>query len=311
MPTIQVTSGDLITAALLNEILQRLATVEGKTGEGTTGQVTVPVVVGRTLQQAKAILTTPANQVALGGVLDTNGKLVDVNSPTNAVSIVIVQMPPANIKVAPATAVNLVVAAATTGQVKPKPAVTSVNLDPIPVNEILTIFGTNFEGTPTSNTVNIGGSDVTPQLSSNATKLLVQVPAFSGSPQSGGSNKPNVNLTVTTSGGTSDAFKITVAPPNPTKPTITDITPPTGVVKQPITINGTNFSATKADNTVTFDGISGTVLTATTTRLTVEVPTGIPGLPQNPNFSRPDVHVVVKVKNVQGDAQQDHAFDGA
>lgn len=55
---------------------------------------------------------------------------------------------------------------------------------------------------------------------------------------------------------------------------IIDFTPDTGPVGSSVTIHGIGFSATPSSNTVTFNGVSATVVTATTIKLTVTVPTG-------------------------------------
>jgi len=57
-------------------------------------------------------------------------------------------------------------------------------------------------------------------------------------------------------------------------PTITSFTPTNGTVGTTVTITGTNFSATAANNTVAFNGTAANVTAATTTQLTVTVPTG-------------------------------------
>nr|WP_246052629.1 IPT/TIG domain-containing protein [Leptospira semungkisensis] len=63
-------------------------------------------------------------------------------------------------------------------------------------------------------------------------------------------------------------------------PVITSIDPPSGappIGTSPgtsITINGRLFSATASNNTITFNGVSGTVLTATSTEITTVVPSG-------------------------------------
>ncbi len=62
--------------------------------------------------------------------------------------------------------------------------------------------------------------------------------------------------------------------PPASAPTITGFTPKTGPVGTEVTITGTNFSTTKTDNTVKFNGTAATVNTATATQLKVAVPTG-------------------------------------
>ena len=57
-------------------------------------------------------------------------------------------------------------------------------------------------------------------------------------------------------------------------PTITSFTPASGPVGTSVTITGTNFSATPANNIVYFGATRATVSAATATQLTVTVPTG-------------------------------------
>jgi YD repeat-containing protein len=55
---------------------------------------------------------------------------------------------------------------------------------------------------------------------------------------------------------------------------IIEFTPNSGPVGTLVTIYGTGFSATPNQNTLTFNGSSATVLSATATRLTATVPAG-------------------------------------
>ena len=59
-----------------------------------------------------------------------------------------------------------------------------------------------------------------------------------------------------------------------TFPTITSISPTSGNVGTSVTITGTNFDPTPANNTVFFDPIEATVTAASATSLTVTVPSG-------------------------------------
>jgi len=61
-------------------------------------------------------------------------------------------------------------------------------------------------------------------------------------------------------------------PANSTLPTITSLSTTTGGYYTGVTITGTNFSATAANNQVLFNGVAATVITATATQLTVSVP---------------------------------------
>src|SRR5471030_1472542 len=57
-------------------------------------------------------------------------------------------------------------------------------------------------------------------------------------------------------------------------PTITSFTPASGPVGTSVTITGTNFNATAANNIVFFGATMATVTAASTTSLTVTVPAG-------------------------------------
>ena len=57
-------------------------------------------------------------------------------------------------------------------------------------------------------------------------------------------------------------------------PTITNFTPPSGPVGTTVTITGTNFNTTPANNTVKFNGTTAVVTGSTATSITTTVPTG-------------------------------------
>ncbi|NVN16959.1 hypothetical protein GUA46_01290 [Muricauda sp. HICW] len=57
-------------------------------------------------------------------------------------------------------------------------------------------------------------------------------------------------------------------------PTITSFTPLSGTVGTLVTINGTNFDATKSNNTVKFGNVVASLSTASATKLVAEVPEG-------------------------------------
>lgn|GEM_PF-3387660 len=57
-------------------------------------------------------------------------------------------------------------------------------------------------------------------------------------------------------------------------PTLTSFTPTSGPINSTVTITGTNFSSSATSNVVKFNGTVATVTTATSTQLTVTVPTG-------------------------------------
>ena len=64
------------------------------------------------------------------------------------------------------------------------------------------------------------------------------------------------------------------SPPPPPPPTITNFTPKSGSVGTTVTITGTNFNTTAANNIVFFGATKATVTAATATSMTVTVPAG-------------------------------------
>lgn len=59
-----------------------------------------------------------------------------------------------------------------------------------------------------------------------------------------------------------------------TQVNVIEVTPDAGPIGQSVTIHGTGFSATAVQNTVSFNGTSATVSSASTTKLVVTVPSG-------------------------------------
>jgi hypothetical protein len=62
--------------------------------------------------------------------------------------------------------------------------------------------------------------------------------------------------------------------PEDPAPTITNVSPDVGMVGTEVTITGTNFSSVLSENTVEFNGVDGTLKSASRTRLVVDVPQG-------------------------------------
>lgn len=86
------------------------------------------------------------------------------------------------------------------------------------------------------------------------TILIMDACSKSSSPSSGGTPPP--------------------PPPASTTPTISSASPGSGAFNTVVTITGTNFSATAANDIVSFNGVAATVNSATATQLTVVVPKG-------------------------------------
>lgn len=80
-------------------------------------------------------------------------------------------------------------------------------------------------------------------------------------------------LVLILSGCGSDGGSIVDPPGNPA-PEISAIAPERGKAGTQVTITGTNFAATPAENTVTFNGVAATVMSASATSLVAVVPNG-------------------------------------
>jgi hypothetical protein len=135
------------------------------------------------------------------------------------------------------------------------------------------IQGTGFAPTVGGNTVTFGTTTATLTSASN-TELRGTVPTLAAGPYP---------VRVTTNGVTTDVGTFTVI----LIPTLTNITPNRGPGDTPFAITGAGFSATAAQNTITFtDNQTGatanaTVTSATTTRLEGRVPVQLVAGPHN------------------------------
>ena len=91
-------------------------------------------------------------------------------------------------------------------------------------------------------------------------------------PQFGGNN---YGLGIYTNAANSPSVNVPLnANTSSTTPTIANISPSTGAVGSSVVISGSNFDATLTNNIVTFNGVKATVTAATSTSLTVTVPSG-------------------------------------
>jgi hypothetical protein len=140
------------------------------------------------------------------------------------------------------------------------PAISSFNPTSGTVGTIVTIDGSNFSTNISDNIVRFGTVQAA-VISATATQLTVIVPA-------GATTQP---IYVTADGltaNTSTSFIVIYAP------VITSFNPNSGTAGSTVTINGANFSANSADNIVRFGEVQANVTAATTTQLTVTVPSG-------------------------------------
>jgi len=143
---------------------------------------------------------------------------------------------------------------------KPQPTIASFTPASGHIGATVTITGANFKDGATSNLVKFNGVDAV-ITSASITEIVATVP----------SGATTGKITVIAGGitGTSTSDFTVLAPQ-----TITSFAPSSGMIGATVTISGTDFSTTTTDNVVKFNGVTATVTTATSTALTVTVPTG-------------------------------------
>ena len=123
------------------------------------------------------------------------------------------------------------------------------------------INGTNFSTTPANNIVKFNGTAAV-VTSATASQIVTVVPT--------GATTGPITVTVGSKTATS-ATNFTVSE---TVPTIASFSPPHGLSGALVTINGTGFSTTPANNIVKFNGTAAVVTSATVSQIVVIVPTG-------------------------------------
>ncbi|MBC6426968.1 MAG: IPT/TIG domain-containing protein [Ekhidna sp.] len=156
-----------------------------------------------------------------------------------------------------------------TATARPAPTITAFAPRSGLVGSSVTITGTNFSTTASENTVTFHDGIQADVTGATTTKLTVMVP--------NGAEKGKIRVEVNDKSAASRSdFTVTSPPVGPAPaPTITAFTPTYGMAGSAVTIKGANFSTTASENTVTFhNGVSALVTNATTTELTVTVPTG-------------------------------------
>jgi hypothetical protein len=275
-----VRPGDLITAAQWNALV---AAIEGLSGQPTAGPIVVPNLFSLSVGNAVAILTLPATQLAVGTVLDTLGNVVSPTANDSRSLIVLNQMPAAGSNVFIGSAVSLVVSPKP-GSAPPPPKTPVIQaFKPTQVNigTQLEIDGTNLG--PGITSVTFAGVSAAPPTfpPSTSSQLFVVVPqGIAGAPTSPPQTE-SVAVVVTTPNGQSQPVSVTILPPLATPlPTITSFSPANGIVGTPTTITGSGFDpSAAANNVVSFGGVKQAASSVpSATQLTVQIPSGIPGV---------------------------------
>jgi photosystem II stability/assembly factor-like uncharacterized protein len=127
--------------------------------------------------------------------------------------------------------------------------------------DLVYIIGTNFSAKMPENVVKFSG--VIAKLKSATTTTIV---AYAP----GGAKTGAISVKVGKAADVSGPVFTYITPPA----TITSLSTAKGKIGESITITGTNFSTTKINNIVKFNGTAAVVGTATATKLTVTVPKG-------------------------------------
>ncbi|BAU52003.1 IPT/TIG domain-containing protein [Mucilaginibacter gotjawali] len=139
------------------------------------------------------------------------------------------------------------------------PGVTSISPASGVAGVSVTLTGTNFDAVAANNVVKFHGVAAT-VTAATTTSLVVTAPA-AGSTGA---------VTVTTTGGTATGPVFTYL----LAPVIAGISPATAAAGAAVTITGTNFDATAANDVVKFNGTVATVTSATATQIIATVPAG-------------------------------------
>ena len=135
------------------------------------------------------------------------------------------------------------------------PVVSAINPTSATTGTTVIIAGSNFTGVTN---VSFGGVSATSYNVINSSAITAVV----GNGASG-----SVSVTNTSGTGTIAGFTY-IAPP----PTISSFSPTSGTIGTTVTITGTSFSTTPANNIVFFGAVKASVTAATATSLTVVVP---------------------------------------
>jgi len=128
-----------------------------------------------------------------------------------------------------------------------------------PVGTTVTLYGTGFSATPASNTVKFNGTTTT-VLTASTTVLTATVPA--------GATTGTISVTV---GGITATSAAVFTVGTGGAPTLSSFSPAVGGAGETLTLTGTNYDPTPANDRVAFTAAIGAVTTATATTLTLPV----------------------------------------
>jgi YD repeat-containing protein len=141
----------------------------------------------------------------------------------------------------------------------PAPSIGSLSQSSGSIGTPITIDGSNFLDTQGSSTVKFNGTAATPS-SWSATEIVIPVPA--------GATTGNIVITVLGQASTGVGFTVTTAP------SISGLSPTSGQVAVMVTVSGSNFGSTQGSNYLTFNGVTATPITWSSSQIKAPVPSG-------------------------------------
>jgi len=139
------------------------------------------------------------------------------------------------------------------------PTLTSLSPTSDAIGASITLTGTNLGASQGSGTVKFNGTTAT-VTSWSATSIVATVPT----------GATTGNVVVNASGVNTSGVSFTVL----ATPTVTGVTPSSGMVGVQVTITGTSFGSAQGSGSVTFNGTTATVVSWAATTIIVTVPTG-------------------------------------
>lgn len=141
------------------------------------------------------------------------------------------------------------------------PVITDAQPRTVAVGQTLTIYGSDFDPDPMGNVVQLGTTTLT-VLTASSLLITARIPA--------GTTAGTVRVTKFGAPTAVSSFTVSIMAP----PVITGITPNGSVIGGPVAIYGSGFGPTLADTRVTFNGVTATVTSVTSTQINTRVPSG-------------------------------------
>ncbi|SDO31038.1 IPT/TIG domain-containing protein [Pedobacter steynii] len=196
-------------------------------------------------------------ELAEGNYVDFNGKQALVKEASGTSLLVVA---PAEVGTGPLSiTINKQKVTGPVFTVVPPPVIETVSPLSGPGGSVMTIVGTTFSLIPEENKVSINGH-IIPVTTASATKLTLMLPGNTGNGK--------VIVTVNDQVVQGPEFKDQSLG-------INSLSPENGLAGTHVTITGTGFNANAAQNTVTFNGLPASVISATETTIVVKAPIGL------------------------------------